>query len=396
MREYDTRARTRKRTYWLGAGALLVGAVLGVAAWVMNSSSGSAQGESLSSSDSLYEWLQGVEAVVIVDNVTVTGETFTVGTSVERTEHTSLMVETLYAIDKYASDFPPAGSEFVFSDSRNWNLELLDGQVVLFLARVIPDWEKEAGRGALWVTRLAGTDSGSGLTLSGAPGESFNATVDEFASGVGSMPIQVGFQGGSSELRVMTAWVEELAQQLESDIRGDDIGDLGPLTQSFFGYVAAEDRWDSWYEASPTRRALGYGVTPPEVLATLNEYHILIDIPASEYAENLMVLVRTPQGVPHVAMLTAGPHPALVLTSVDDPFEIVISDDPETYQGTVVATIDANLRTNHSVLIELSESVVLEAVAAIGSSASQFDIATGISITEFNEKMAEFATRLDQ
>jgi hypothetical protein len=125
-----------------------------------------------------------------------------------------------------------------------------------------------------------------------------------------------------SDLEVIVAWVAEHDAVRAGEPPGAVISAHEPATS-----VGDRTR-DMWYALPARERPLDVELTPPEVRETLVEVPILVDIEAAPQREDRFLVVKSDSGIVHAAVLAAGNHPATVLASPGDDWDIVVTDSP--------------------------------------------------------------------
>lgn len=86
----------------------------------------------------------------------------------------------------------------------------------------------------------------------------------------------------------------------------------GPVLVALTQASEADKR--DWYDLSPEVRPLDPEATPAAELAKLEQKTVFIDVDPALAADREYLVIRNEAGVAHVARLSAGSHPATILT----------------------------------------------------------------------------------
>ena len=387
MRVFATSAK-RSRALLLAAGVFVLAVAVGFGgSFLFRRSSPEPQSFGIRMT-SMTDWLRGVDAVVDVSGLHPTGQEFTILR--ERWQLLEGAVEEVVWLDPLAG--PQVGARILIAASYvEDDRTMVDGtegrpsDAYLFLHAA--DVEGYPEFAAEWSLGLVATEGPEGLTFPGPFAEISRyreglTAAELFLSGQTPEEISAGatFTPTTNlDLQTLVAFVQEN--------RG--LGtDGGPVSRAFSAPERHQfDRELAWYAIPVDRRPLDPEFTPPSFLATLEEITILIEVPPQARIGGAKLVIRSPQGISHIADLSGGSHPAIIFVDAESTVDLVITNSSEAIEGPVIGSLTPEARANPgaSLLVRVPQPAVSRALsepslpATTGNETAQI---TSLSMTE--------------
>ncbi len=198
------------------------------------------------------------------------------------------------------------GAETNSHGERQHLLESGDGPYLLGLLYV--PLEDSNGYQSEWVMRFVAT---------GAPGETVSilhaTNGDRWTTQLAGVAAASGRAG---DAQFLSDWAAE----------ADEGPANGPIQTAFDELRSSpQDPWRGWHDLDPDARALDPELTPPDVLADLENVQILVDIEDSGRPDQFLV-ITSPTGIVYAAALDAGNHTVTVLTAPGDDWTAFVTD----------------------------------------------------------------------
>ncbi len=224
-----------------------------------------------------------------------------------------------------------------------------------------------------WTLSFAAEVRGSSLRFVGA-------NADRRTADLAAVKEQGQAYASMSDQALVVAWAEEIAGNRPR-------GETGPIQAAYEATItsppSALERW----EALPAdHRMLDPEDTPPEVFATLREVPVFVIVDPEAQRDDRYLRILTETGVAHVALLSAGTHPAATFTLPGDAWEIWIADNAAGEGAWQIATVSPDvISTSDGVEIRISGAMVEAGVQVNEPTGDPLDVARGVSSEELQD-----------
>ena len=324
--------RTTRRSWRTGAALgigvfMIAAAVSGVIAFRTTST----ETEFLLQTSNLNQLLNGNDAVVVGSIVDVGDRPIIDGEGIGAFTFTFDVSEVLFIADQWSGvghGLPPESmdlsvghvamyetyGEHAVSTSKARQAPLGTRLVVTLIYRSL-----DSNEPATWsAEQVAMLDDEGGLTFLGGKGEQKTRQLADVAD-----------EAGMTQVEALVGWVEEKSKAWTAGFAEP----TGPVTDAFERVVA--DRRHSaenaaWHDRAPGNRYVDPEYAPAEVVATMSEGTVFIEVDASARVAGTFLVLVSDTGVVHRAALEAGSHPApIFLTTQDEEITVYVEGGDE-------------------------------------------------------------------
>ena len=211
-----------------------------------------------------------------------------------------------------------------------------------------------------WRIRTMARDTADGLVFVDSDGDALTEQWAEYINRLGDQAAVAAALARANERGRPDARLPEVAQALganpslksrerELAIAIVDSANTTPFEADVMAVLAgypwhaegelyAASRDQAWHESSPEVRALDPELAPADVFRELEEWRVLLDLPA-DWDSDEYVEIRTPTGVADAASVRVGPHPTSVLARPSEPWLIYLTANPGNGEGKLIGTI---------------------------------------------------------